>query len=285
MVLSEELGDGFETLAATDVPGRSRAPTSAGCRRPSRTSGRRLALAERNGDSFWRPRLVSHLGWVHRELSAPERAREFDARALEIARENPSPWTPEADALINLCVDDVRSGHPDRAAELLARLEAGARQGTWLRWLNELRLEAAAAEHWAARGDFDVAAARATRLLEIARPLGARTYCCAAERVRLEAALHAGAGVEPAARRLAATLADLEAFPAPLEAWKSARILGRAWESLGNGPLSRRAFGAAAKAVRTIAAGTDDEGLRNGFLASAAVRDVIDRADSAPDAG
>ena len=156
-------------------------------RRPSPTSGRPSPWPSATATRFWRPRLVSHLGWVHRELQAPERAREFDARALEIARENPSPWTPEADALINLCVDDVRSGHPDRAAELLARLEAGARQGSWMRWLNELRLEAAAAEHWAARGDFDVAAARAARLLEIARSLGARTYCCAAERVRLEA--------------------------------------------------------------------------------------------------
>jgi len=276
-LLAEELGDGFDALAARMFAGLSRVNLG-------RTSEaladfqQALSLAERNGDHFWRPRLVSHLGWVRRELQAPERAREFDARALEIARESPHPWTPESDALINLCEDDVRSGHPDRAAELLARLEAGARQGTWLRWLNELRLEATAAEHWAARGDFDAAASRATRLLEIARSLGARTYCCAAERVRLAGALHSGADVEGAAGRLAAALAELEAFPAPLEVWKSARVLGGALERLGRGPEARRAFDTAARAVRTIAEGTHDEALRTGFLASAAVREVLERA-------
>jgi hypothetical protein len=221
---------------------------------------------------------VSHLGWARRELQDPEGAREFDARALEMARENPSPWAPESEALINLCVDDARAGQADRAAELLARLEADARKGSWMRWMNELRLEAAAAEHWAARGDFDTAASRAARLLEIARSLGARTYCCAAERVRLAAALHSGVDVSGAAGRLARTLAELEAFPAPLETWKSARVLGLALEWLGRGAEARRSFEAAARAVRTIADGTHEEELRSRFLASAPVREVLERA-------
>jgi tetratricopeptide (TPR) repeat protein len=277
--LSEELGDGFETLAARMFLGMARANLG----RMSEALAdfeQGLALAERNGDSFWRPRLVSDQGWVHRELQAPERARELDARALQIALEHPSPWTPEADALINLCVDDVRSGHPDRAAGLLARLEVGARQGAWLRWLNELRLEAAAAEHWAARGDYDTAAARASRLRDLARPLRARNYGCAAERLLGRAALASGTGLEAAATRLAATLADLEAFPTPLEGWKSARVLGLLHERIGDRGAAGRAFALAAREVATIAAGTHDESLRGGFLASADVREVLERAGS-----
>jgi tetratricopeptide (TPR) repeat protein len=231
-LIAEELGDGFEALAARMFAGLSRANLG----RPSEALAefqQALSLAERNGERFWRPRLLSQLGWVHRELQAPERAREFDARALDIARESPFPWTPEADALINLCVDDVHTGNPARAAELLASLEAGARRGGWLRWLNELRLEGAASEHWIARGDYDAAVGRATRLLELARNLGARTYCCAAQRFRAEGALHAGAGLEKAAERLSAALADLEPFPAPLEGWKSARVLGLLHDRLG----------------------------------------------------
>jgi tetratricopeptide (TPR) repeat protein len=278
-LIAEEAGDAFEALAARMFAALSRA--NLGRLSEALTDFQQaLELAERNRDSFWGPRLMSHLGWVRRELQAPERAREFDTRALEMARKNPNPWTPEAEALINLCVDDVRAGHPDRAAELLSRLEADARQGSWMRWMNELRLEAAASEHWAARGDFGAAAARATRLLEIARSLGARTYCCAAERVRLAAALHSGAGVEAAAGRLAAALAEFETFPAPLEAWKSARVLGDALERLGRGPEARRAFDTAARAVRTIAKGTQDEELRSGFLASPAVREVLERASA-----
>jgi len=281
-LIAEELGDAFGVLAARMFAGLSRVNLGHTSEALA-TFEQALSLAERNGDSFWRPRLVSHLGWVRRELQAPERAREFDARALEIARESPHPWTPESDALIGLCVDDARAGHPDRSAELLARLEADARQGSWIRWMSELRLEAAAAEYWAARGDFDTAASRATRLLEIARSLGARTYCCNAERVRLEAALHTGAGIEAAAVRLAAALAEFEVFPAPLEAWKSARVLGCAFERLGRGPEARRAFDTAAQAVRTIAEGTHDEELRSGFLASPQVREVLDRAGAGSD--
>jgi len=73
-------------------------------------------------------------------------------------------------------------------------------------------------------------------------------------------------------------VAELEAFPAPLEVWKSARVLGGALQRLGRGPEARRAFDTAARAVRTIAEGTHDEALRTGFLASAAVREVLERA-------
>jgi tetratricopeptide (TPR) repeat protein len=275
-LIAEEAGNAFEALAARMFAALARANLG----RMSEALAEfqeALAVAEHNRDYFWGPRLVSHLGWVRRELQVPDRAREFDLRALEMARENPNPWTPEDEALINLCVDDVRAGHPHRAAELLARLEAGTRRSDWMLWMNELRLEAAAAEHWAARGDFDTAGSRAARLLEIARPLGARTYCCAAERVRLQAALHGETGVEAAARGLAAALAEFDNFPAPLEAWKSGRVLGCAWDRLGNQREARRAFESAAGAIRTIAAGTQEEELRSGFLASPPVREVLER--------
>ena len=128
-------------------------------------------------------------GWVHRELAAVERARELDARALAIARENPSPWTPEVDALMNLCVDGVRAGDPDGASDLLAILEDGSRTRDWFRWMNELRLEAAAAEHFAARGEFEAMAARVARLQKVAARVGARNYLCTAARIAAEVAL------------------------------------------------------------------------------------------------
>jgi tetratricopeptide (TPR) repeat protein len=278
-LIAEELGDAFNTLTARMFAGLSRV------NRGRMSEGlaefqQAVSLAERNRDSVWGPRLVSHLGWVRRELQQPALAHEFDARALEMARENPSPWTAEADALINLCLDEADSDHPNRAAELLARLEAGARQSTWFRWVNELRLEAAAAQHWAARGDFVRANDRAERLLDVARPLRARTYCCTAERVRAQAALHTGTGIEAAAGRLAAALAEFDKLPAPLEAWKSGRVLGSVWDALGNEPEARRAFEDAARAIRTIADGTEDLELRSGFLASPPVREVLERVGS-----
>ncbi len=278
--LAEELGDGFETLAARMFRGLSRANLGR-CTDALADFEQGLALAESNGDRFWRPRLVSHLGWVRRELQAPASAREYDERALEIAREKPSPWTPEAEALINLCVDDVRAGNATRAAEMLATLEEGAREGGWLRWMNELRVEAVAGEYWLALGDHAAARARAARLLRISNALGARSYRCAAQRVRAEAALHDGLDLEAATGGLAEAIADLEPFAAPLEGWKSARVLGRALDRLGRADEAGRAFLSAAAHVRTIAAGTRDDGLRGAFLASAPVREVLERAGTA----
>jgi hypothetical protein len=110
----------------------------------------------------------------------------------------------------------------------------------------------------------------------MAERIGARDYRCAAERIRAEAALAAGEGIEEAATRLAAALGELRSRPAPLEAWKSARLLAITRRRLGDEEGARAAFAEAARAVQTIAAGTRDEGLRNGFLAQPPVREVLE---------
>ena len=88
--LARERGDGFYALGAADVQRAWPGPTSAGSRRPSTTSRTPSPSARRNDDRYWLPRLASHLGWVHRELGALERARELDAEAVRIARERPA---------------------------------------------------------------------------------------------------------------------------------------------------------------------------------------------------
>ena len=244
-----------------------------------------IVLARRNGDHFWEPRLVSNLGYVHRELGAVEKARAFDTRALALARESPSPWAlelaTEVEPLLNLCIDSVRAGDAEGAVTLLATLEAGTARSDWLRWMNELRVEAVAAEHYTARGAFDAALERASRLSRIATRLRARGYACTAERLRGEVALGRRRDERAAAARLTQALGALDAYPAPLETWKSRRVLGLLQRRLGNEAAARSALAAAAIDVDTIARGTDDAALREGFLASPAVREVLTQAGRA----
>jgi hypothetical protein len=199
----------------------------------------------------------------------------YDTEAVRLARERHVPG-PEIEALLNLCVDDVRDGQAERASALLAELQARAAESSWMRWMSDLRLAAAAAEHWAVRGDHERTLEHAARLAEVAQGLGARGYLCAAERIRTESALASGVGLEGAARRLAEALGELRSRPAPLEAWKSARLLALARRRLGDEEGARAAFAEAGRAVRTIADGTRDEGLRNGFLAQPLVREVFE---------
>jgi hypothetical protein len=154
-------------------------------------------------------------------------------------------------------------------------LEAGTRRSAWLRWMNELRLEAAAAEHFAARGAYETAVERAGRLKAIAERLRARGYACTAARVRGEAALARQRGQRAAAVGLGQALAALDSCPAPLETWKSRRVLALLRRQLGDEAGARDAFRAAAADIDTIARGTDDLALREGFLRSLAAREVL----------
>ena len=171
-------------------------------------------------------------------------------------------------------MDDVRQGRVDKAEALLTELEAAAARTSWMRWISELRLAAAAAEHWMARGDCDRADEHAQRLARIADGLGSRDYRCAAERVRTAAALARGAGLEAAADRLGTALVALKRTPAPLEGWKSARMLAVVRHRLGDADGARRALAEAAADVDTIAAGTRDAPLRESFLRLPAVSEV-----------
>jgi tetratricopeptide (TPR) repeat protein len=233
-----------------------------------------IALARRNDDRYWLPRLAGHVGWIHRELGALARARELDAEAVRIARERPI-WGPEAEVLLNLCIDEVRDGHPERASAVLAELEAKAEETAWLQWLSRLRVAAAAAEHWAVRGDHARALSFAERLLAQARDLGARDYACTAERIRAGAALAGAFPIEAAEGALSAALAELRSRPAPLEAWKAARLLAALRRRIGDEEGAREALGASARAIRTIAAGVRDEALRASFLGQEEVAEVL----------
>jgi tetratricopeptide (TPR) repeat protein len=274
LVLCEERGDGFEAFLARMFTGLARA-----------NQGRisealvdfenTIVLARRNDDLFWEPRLLNHLGWVHRELTVVEKARGYDTRALALARENREPWAPNVDALLNLCVDGVRTGDSEGAGALLGTVEAGIKASEWMRWMNDLRLEAVASEHHAARGAYDLAVERAERLARLARSLGARGYVCTAARLTGEAELARGADVGRPAARLQRALGALDQHPAPLESWKSQRVLGLLRRRLGDDAAAQRAFVAAAGDVRTIAGGVDDDVLRERFLSSAAVRQVL----------
>lgn len=267
-----DLGDGFSALVARMFLGLSRGHLGRMSEALEDFHDARAA-AERNDDRYWRPRIVSNIGWLHRELGLLDSARDWDSQALALARVG-GPG-PEVEALLNLYLDDVRSGRVEPAEARLAELEQASSRKPLLRWMSDLRLATAAAEHWLARGVADRAEEHALRLARTAATLGARNYACSAERIRAEAALGRGTGLDEAASRLASALDALARTPAPLETWKSARVLALVRRRLSDEAGARAAFGRAVAAIETIAAGTRDEDLRTRFLSQPAVREVL----------
>ena len=276
MALARERGDGFYALGAWMLTGLARGNLG----RLSEALddfADATAAARRNGDWFWLPRLLSHVGWVYRELGALERARERDTEAWETAREH-SVSGLEAEVQLGLAVDEARRGRLEEASALLSDLQASERENTWLRWLSELRIAAVAADHFAVRGDHERALVYAMALSDLADRVGARDYRCASARLRADIALERGIGLLDAASQLEAGLAALGETAAPLELWKSARVLAMLKRRLGDAEGAQAWNARSAHAVGTIAAGTRDEELRTGFLALPKVREVLEAA-------
>ncbi len=70
----------------------------------------------------------------------------------------------------------------------------------------------------------------------------------------------------------------LRQFPAPLAAWKTYAVLGRLRLRMSQPQAAREAFAEAASLVGQIGANVSDEKLRDTFLSSAAVREVVEGA-------
>lgn len=82
-----------------------------------------------------------------------------------------------------------------------------------------------------------------------------------------------------AEKELNIALDQLGEYPAPLAAWKTYALLGRLRLHSGDGASAREAFTQAAAIVNSIATNTADEGLRQTFLNSPAIKEVFDGAD------
>jgi len=77
-----------------------------------------------------------------------------------------------------------------------------------------------------------------------------------------------------------AALAEFEKYPVPVVAWRIYADLGRLRSANGDPAGSRDAFGRAASIVNNIAANVSEATLRENFLASQAVREVMKGAES-----
>ena len=70
-------------------------------------------------------------------------------------------------------------------------------------------------------------------------------------------------------------LQEFENYPVPVVAWRIYAQLGQLRSAQGDQVGAGEAFGKAAKIVNDIAASVTDDALREGFLASELVQDIM----------
>jgi tetratricopeptide (TPR) repeat protein len=236
-----------------------------------------IDMARRNGDHFWFPRMPNCIGWIHRELQDFEGALKHDEEGLGVSRQH-HVLEAEANSLINLGIDYTHSGKTQETISAFNDVRDIFNRDAWFRWRYNIRLEAATAEHWLRQGDLSKAREFAQRLLDTAGRYEAHKYIAVAHKLTAQISIAAGdpAGGES---EFMAALGELRQHPVPVVAWKTYAELGRLKSSLGDSAAARESFARAAGIVNACAANINDAALRETFLNSEAVREVMAGAD------
>ena len=111
-------------------------------------------------------------------------------------------------------------------------------------------------------------------VLAVLAVYGVRKYMAVAHHLLARIAVAAGDMIQ-ADSEFGVALAGLEQYEAPLVAWRIYADLGRLRRGLGEVDAARAAIGRAADIVRRVAESVTDDGLRDTFLQSTAVGEVL----------
>ncbi len=235
-----------------------------------------ILMAGRNGDRFWLPRMPNCIGWMHRELEDLEGALKYDQEGLRVARQY-HVLEAEANSLINLGIDHTLDGKPEETISAFRETQEIFERDAWFRWRYNIRLEAATASHWLRQGDPEKAGEFAQRLLDTATEHEVHKYIAEAHRIKAQIAI-ATNNIPVAEAGFTAALDELQRYPAPLVTWRTYADLGRLHSGRRDQTAAQLAFTRAAEIVQTCAANVTDDDLRETFLTSKAVREVLDGA-------
>ena len=217
-------------------------------------------MCDRIGDRAWKSRLLNTLGWCFAEIGNHGRAREYNHRALALAREIGDPEIV-SNSEINLSLDHLALGDLDQASahiEPVRTALAGAGD-PWMRWryalhasdaLGRLALARREPERALARTDEQLAGARRHRVPKVeARALVLRGEVL----LMLERA-------EDAATALADGVRVAETIGYPRAAWQAlgrlAEVAGRTGRTADAAEYAARGQRLRSAAMGSLAPGT-----------------------------
>jgi tetratricopeptide (TPR) repeat protein len=270
--LNAEFRDGFQLLASMFFQGLVRG-NQGRISESLRVLNEALAMAKRNGDAFWWPRLPNCIGWIYRELEDFDRAADYDQQGVDVGREH-AVLEAQANSLINLGIDYTNVGRHGHALPVFHEVEDIFIRDAWFRWRYNIRLQAGIAEHWLKQGDADKAESFAHRLRDTATEYEAWKYVALADSLLARIAFARG-DLATGLTFMETALAQLQRHPCPIVAWKLESARARACADLGKHDQAAAAFERAASIMRTIAGQIEDEPTRATFLSSPVVKRVL----------
>ena len=275
--LSTELGDSFTLMDSMFFLGLSRGNMGR-MSEALETLRKAMDIAGRNGDRFWFPRLPNCIGWIHRELGDLEGALKHDQLGVEVARQH-NVLEAEANSLINIGIDNTRlHENSEQINATFGTVDDIFRRDAWFRWRYNMRQLAARAEYCLAHGLTSQAEQHAWRLWSEAQKNDCGKYMAVAKHLLARAAAESGAW-ERALEQLLAAIEILRQRPVAVVEWRVQAALAQVRDRLGEHDLAREALTRSAQQIRAIASSVKDEVLRERFLASDEVAQIIAAAE------
>jgi tetratricopeptide (TPR) repeat protein len=225
------------------------------------------------GDMFTAIRMANSLGWIYHELYDLPTALAYDRQGVEMARGFPWP-EPLANALVNLGYDYLLMDNLAEAEGAFTDAMTLLNQDVWMEWRWHTRLLLGQGWLALARRDFP----KAEGLERQARSLSEET-AARKNQARVHLLLGEIELAQGKAARAAITLQEAarlaEAVGNPRLLWQSLDALARAEAAQGHGGSAADGWSRAAEAIQTVAADLRDEGLRRTFLQAESVQRVL----------
>jgi len=218
------------------------------------------------GDRYLMAQARNMRGWLHRELGDFEGALRLDQEGVELALR----WgktSPEISARLNVALDILLLGDPQRALLLLDEVEQQINAGSFgfHAWRWQLRLSHARGSCFLAIGETSKALALAEEGIRLAEKSVTRKYI-ALNRELKGAALRMSGRPSEATVELEAAVALADAIRYQPTRWAGRQMLAELYQREGREKESHRAASEAALIIETVASRLKDEALKDRFL-------------------
>ena len=220
-------------------------------------------------DRYLLAQVFNMQGWLHRELGDYESALKFDTEGIDFSKQWGKP-SPEISARLNVCLDILHLGDPDKAIILLDEIEMQINTGSFgfHRWRWQLRLLRTRGLCYLALDVPKKALETADDGLLLAESKFSQKYVALNHELRGKALAKLGNTDEAIAELQAAiSLSDVIQYQ-PIR-WAGRYQLVNLYLQNDLEQEAKNVLSEAEEIVQTIAASLDDENLRNVFLNSA----------------
>jgi tetratricopeptide (TPR) repeat protein len=220
-------------------------------------------------DRYLLAQVLNMQGWLHRELGDYESALKFDTEGVDFAKQWGKP-SPEISARLNVCLDILHLGDPDKAIILLDEIEMQISAGSFgfHNWRWRLRLLHTRGLCYLALDVLKKALEIADDGLLLAESKFSQKYVALNHELRGMALAELGNTDEAFAElQTAISLSDIIQYQ-PIR-WAGRHQLANLYLQNDLEKEAKNVLSEAEEIVQTIAASLDDENLRNAFLNSA----------------